>query len=95
MGDRARHYRRAPNAGELRPLWPFLPHNKIALVIGFGFRPNILHLPMIFLIARVFCAQNLKKLGWWALVMMVLMVGQFRAAPMRSSTVPPAGREKF
>ncbi len=30
------------------PLWPYLPPSRIALVSGYGFRSNFLHLPLIF-----------------------------------------------
>jgi hypothetical protein len=66
-------------------LWPYLAPSRIVLVVGYGFRSNFLHLPLIFVIAKVFRADDLKRLGWWALIMMVpmsaLMVGQFQSAP--------------
>src|SRR5207237_3817388 len=34
-------------------LWPYLPPSRIALVSGFGFRANFLHLPLIFLMPRL------------------------------------------
>ncbi|MFN2508777.1 MAG: hypothetical protein ABR589_08395, partial [Chthoniobacterales bacterium] len=67
------------------PLWPFLQPTKILLVTGFGFRCNFLHLPLIFLIGRVLRSEDIKRFGWWTLVLVVpmalLMAGQFRAAP--------------
>jgi len=67
------------------PLWPYLEPSRIALVSGFGFRANFLHLPLIFLMARVVRMEDVKRFGWWTLVFMgpmaLLMVGQFRAAP--------------
>jgi hypothetical protein len=67
------------------PLWPYLPPGRIALVSGFGFRANFLHLPLIFLIPRVMRPEDVRKMGWWTLVavvpMAILMVGQFRASP--------------
>jgi hypothetical protein len=66
-------------------LWPYIPPKAILLVTGYGFRANFLHLPMIFLMARVLRAEDVKRIGWWALVLLVpmsmLLVAQFRAAP--------------
>ena len=66
-------------------LWPYLPPSRIMLVVGYGFRSNFLHLPLVFLIARVLRAEDVKRFGWWTLVLLlpitVLMIGQFRAAP--------------
>lgn len=66
-------------------LWPYIPPTPIALVTAFGFRSNFLHLPLIFVMARTFRMEDVKRLGWWTLIVMVpmalLMVGQFRAAP--------------
>ncbi|MEY2557130.1 MAG: hypothetical protein QOE34_555 [Verrucomicrobiota bacterium] len=67
------------------PLWPYIPPTRILLVTGFGFRSNFLHLPLIFLMPRVLRAEDVKRIGWWTLVLIVpmalLMVAQFRAAP--------------
>jgi hypothetical protein len=66
-------------------LWPYLPPSRIALVSGFGFRANFLHLPLIFLMPRVLRPEDVKRIGWWSLLLVVpmslLMVAQFRAAP--------------
>ena len=66
-------------------LWPYLPPSRIVLVSGFGFRANYLHLPLIFLLPRVLREEDVKRIGWWVLVLVVpmslLMVAQFRAAP--------------
>jgi hypothetical protein len=66
-------------------LWPYIPPTQIALVSGYGFRANFLHLPLMFLIPRVMRPEDVKKLGWWILItavpMALLMVAQFRAAP--------------
>ena len=66
-------------------LWPYLPPSRIALVTGFGFRSNFLHLPLIFVMARVLRPEDVKRIGWWVLVLAVpmalLLVAQFRAAP--------------
>jgi len=54
-------------------------------VTGYGFRSNFLHLPFIFLIARVLRFEDVKRIGWWALLLTVpmaaLTVAQFQAAP--------------
>lgn len=67
------------------PLWPYIPPGRILLVSGFGFRANFLHLPLIFLMPQVLRPQDVKRIGWWALVLVVpmslLMIAQFRAAP--------------
>jgi hypothetical protein len=66
-------------------LWPYLPPSRIVLVSGYGFRANFLHLPLIFLMPRVLRPEDVKRIGWWALIILVpmslLMVAQFRAAP--------------
>ena len=67
------------------PLWPYLGPVKIVLVAGYGFRANFLHLPLIFLIPRVIGFADVKRFGFWTLVitvpMALLMVGQFHSAP--------------
>lgn len=67
------------------PLWPYLPPSMIALVGGFGFRSNFLHLPLVFLMPRVLRHEDVKRFGWWILLIVIpmaaLMVAQFRAAP--------------
>ena len=67
------------------PLWPYLPPTKIALVSGYGFRSNFVHLPLLFVMQRVLRIEDVKKIGWWTLVILIpmtaLMVLQFRAAP--------------
>jgi hypothetical protein len=66
-------------------LWPYLPPSRIALVSGFGFRADFLHLPLIFLMPRVLRPEDVKRIGWWSLIILVpmslLMVAQFRSAP--------------
>ena len=66
-------------------LWLYFPPKVIALVAGYGFRSNFLHLPVIFVMAKVLRPEDVKKFGWWTLVLIVpmaaLMVVQFRAAP--------------
>lgn len=66
-------------------LWPYLPPGRIILVSGFGFRANFLHLPLIFLMPRVLRPEDVKRIGWWSLLLVVpmslLMVAQFHASP--------------
>ena len=66
-------------------LWPYLPPKPIALVTAFGFRSNFLHLPFVFVIAKVMRPEDLRKLGWWVLVVLIpmtlLLVAQFQAPP--------------
>ena len=67
------------------PLWPYLAPTRILLVSGYGFRSNFFHLPLIFLMARVLRPEDVKRIGWWTLALVVpmaaLMVAQFHAAP--------------
>src|SRR5712691_1504511 len=66
-------------------LWPYAPPAKVFLVGGFGFRSNFFQLPLIFIMASVLRPADVKKIGWWTLVLLLpmslLMVAQFRAAP--------------
>lgn len=66
-------------------LWAYIPPGRIALVSGFGFRANFLHLPLIFVMPRVLRPEDVKRIGWWVLILAVpmalLMVAQFRASP--------------
>lgn len=54
-------------------------------VTVFGLRTNFLHLPLIFLIPKVFSLDDVKKLGRWVLLlsvpMAILMVCQFNSPP--------------
>lgn len=67
------------------PLWPYIAPTKIALIAGYGFRADFLHMPLIFVIAKVLRAEDVKRFGWWILIfsvpMALLMVAQFHAAP--------------
>jgi hypothetical protein len=62
-----------------------LPPKSIAIITGFGFRSNFLHLPLIFVMAKVVRMEDVKRFGWWTLVMSVpmslLLVAQFQAGP--------------
>src|SRR5438874_5471464 len=64
---------------------PYLPMSRILLVTAYGFRSNFLHLPLIFIFASVFDADDVRRIGWWILVGMipigVLMALQFHSAP--------------
>jgi hypothetical protein len=55
------------------------------LAAAYGLRTNFLHLPLIFIIPRVFSYADVLKLGKWVLwlsiPMTVLMVGQFLSPP--------------
>jgi hypothetical protein len=66
-------------------LWSYLSPGQFALVNVFGLHANFLHLPLIFLMPRVLRPEDVKRIGWWALLLVVpmslLMVAQFRAAP--------------
>ena len=76
-------------------LWPYLPPSRIALVAGFGFRSNYLHLPLIFILPRVWRAEDVKRFGWWLLLLLLpmtlLMIGQFRSAPEAFLNRTPGG----
>ncbi|MEP6808721.1 MAG: hypothetical protein ABI992_00635 [Chthoniobacterales bacterium] len=69
----------------LIPLWNYVTPFRILLVAGYGFRCNFLHLPFMFVIARCFRPEDVKKLGWWTLLilgpMALLMVAQFQTSP--------------
>jgi hypothetical protein len=66
-------------------LWAYIPPDRIALVSGFGFRANFLHLPLIFVMPRVLRPEDVKRIGWWVLILVVpmalLMVAQFQSPP--------------
>lgn len=51
----------------------------------FGFQADFLHLPLIFIIARVFDWEDVRRVGFWTLVMCLpmslLMILQFQASP--------------
>ena len=66
-------------------LLPYLPMAPILEVTLYGFRSNCLHLPLIFVMGSVFDREDVKKFGWWILLLMVpmglIMVAQFKASP--------------
>src|SRR3989440_1070740 len=67
------------------PLFPYLPLKAMVEVTAYGFRSNFLHLPLIFVMANVFDEEDVKKFGWWILLMMIpmglVMAAQFKASP--------------
>ena len=66
-------------------LWDYFSPQSIAVVAGYGIHANFFHLPLIFVMAEVFTFEDVKRIGWWTLVLLVpmtiLMVAQFRATP--------------
>ncbi|MEY2484085.1 MAG: hypothetical protein QOK24_2613 [Verrucomicrobiota bacterium] len=66
-------------------LMPYVPLRAMVLITGYGFRCNFLHLPLIFIMARVLDRDDLKNLGRWILLGMIpmalLMAFQFNAEP--------------
>jgi hypothetical protein len=66
-------------------LEPYLPLKPLILVTGYGFRSNYLHLPLIFIMGKVFDHDDVVKLGKWILIgsipMALLLAVQFNAAP--------------
>jgi len=66
-------------------LLPYIPPKMIVLVAGYGVHANYFHLPLIFVMARVLRPEDLRKFGWWILLLLIpmsiLLVAQFRAAP--------------
>jgi hypothetical protein len=71
----------------LSPIFPWLVQGPMQLiaVVGYGFRTNFLHLPIIFVMASVFDEEDVRKFGWWMLLVMVpmglIMAAQFEASP--------------
>ena len=55
------------------------------LITIYGLRTNFLHLPLIFLLPKVFTQHNVKELGKWLLIlafpMALLVTLQFRSSP--------------
>jgi hypothetical protein len=66
-------------------LEPYIPMSRVLIVTGYGFRSNFLHLPLIFIFANVFDAEDIKRIGWWILLGMIpmglIMAAQFQASP--------------
>lgn len=65
------------------------------IVAVFGFQADFLHLPLIFIIPRVFDIQDVRKVGFCTLVlcipMAVLMAVQFKASPTALINVGAGG----
>src|SRR5437764_14304639 len=63
---------------------PYMPMSRILLVTVYGFRSNFLHLPLIFIFASVFDADDVWKIGRWILLGMIpislIMALQFHSA---------------
>jgi hypothetical protein len=63
----------------------YLSLQPLILVTGFGFRSNFVHLPLIFIIGKVFDHDDLLKLGKWILLgslpMAFLLAVQFASPP--------------
>jgi hypothetical protein len=63
----------------------YVPTIPLLEVTLYGMRTNFLHLPIIFVMASVFDEDDVKKFGWWILVLMIpmglLMAAQFKASP--------------
>jgi len=66
-------------------LLPYLGIKTIVLVTGYGARCNFLHLPLIFILPKVLNLEDVKRIGWWAIIGMIpmafLMMIQFNSAP--------------
>lgn len=66
-------------------LYPYIPIKSVLLVTLYGFRCDFLHLPLMFVMAAALDLEDVKKIGFWTLLLMiplaVLMVMQFRASP--------------
>jgi hypothetical protein len=62
-----------------------LPPKSVAFITGYGFRSNFLHLPLIFVMAKVVRTEDVKRFGWWTLILSVpmtlLLAAQFQASP--------------
>jgi hypothetical protein len=67
------------------PLFLYLPLKQMLIVAAYGFRTNFFHLPLIFIMANVFDEEDVKRFGWWILLLMIpmslIMVAQFEASP--------------
>src|SRR5438270_2839965 len=63
----------------------YVPTIPLLEVTLYGIRSNFLHLPIIFVIASVFDEEDVKKFGWWIIVLMIpmclVMAAQFKASP--------------
>lgn len=70
--------------GTFAQLLQYIPPKTIALVSGYGFHANFFHLPLIFVMASVLRAEDVRRIGKWTLLiivpMAVLMVLQFHGS---------------
>jgi hypothetical protein len=66
-------------------LYPYIPVTPMFAVTLYGFRSNVFHLPLIFIMGSVFDEEDVKKFGWWIIIltipMSVIMAMQFEASP--------------
>ncbi len=66
-------------------LQQYFPIKPLLFVTAYGFRSNFLHLPLIFVIAKVFDREEVKRMGWWFLLVLIplaaLVTVQFSASP--------------
>lgn len=64
-------------------LWDYVPPQHITAVTVYGIHSNFFHLPLVFVIGKVLTFEDVKRIGWWTLVlivpMTVLMILQFRS----------------
>lgn len=69
----------------LSPIFDYLPWSWLIALTAYGFRTDFMHLPIIFVMASVFDEEDVKKFGWWILIVMIpmslIMVAQFEASP--------------
>ena len=67
------------------PLWNYVSPSRILLVTTYGVRCDFLHLPFLFLMATVLRREDVRRFGWWTLLlvlpMTVLMIAQFQSTP--------------
>ena len=63
----------------------YVPMKAVLLVTLYGFRCDFLHLPLMFVMAAALDLEDVRKVGYWTLLLMipmaVLMILQFRASP--------------
>jgi hypothetical protein len=66
-------------------LWMYVPPVILTAICGYGVHANFFHLPLIFVMASVLRFEDVKRIGWWTLLILIpmtaLMVVQFRSAP--------------
>jgi hypothetical protein len=66
-------------------LWDYIPITTNLEVTLYGFRSDFLHLPLIFVMANVMNEEDVKKIGWWTLILLIpmsiIMAAQFQASP--------------